>query len=312
MPETPDPAPTDKLWTEVTVRVAPADVDAVADVLRGIAGGVAIEPQIRALDGADFSYETLDEPVSVRASLPGSLAQPERRTLRQRLDALPLGQKLPRLQFVEVTDRQWDEQWKRDFGVMHIGRRIVIRPSWEEYERAAGELVITLDPGRAFGTGEHETTRLCLRALERLVRPGDAVVDVGTGSGVLAIAAARLGAASVVAIDNDPEAVMVAQENVEVNGLERYVRVVEGSLGGDLLKPHSADVVVLNISSVALEELADEVVAALKPGGYFVGSGFIEEARSDVLALLARSKLRMLGIESDGEWLSVMASAPQA
>ncbi|MEE8336810.1 MAG: 50S ribosomal protein L11 methyltransferase [Dehalococcoidia bacterium] len=312
MPETPDLAPTDSLWTEVTVRVAPADVEAVADVLRAIAGSVAIEPQIRVLDSADFAYEILDEPVSVRASLPGSLAQAERRALRQRLDALPLGQKLPRLQFVEVADRQWDEQWKRDFGVMHIGRRIVIRPSWEEYERATGELVITLDPGRAFGTGEHETTQLCLRALEQLVRPGDAVVDVGTGSGVLAIAAARLGAGSVVAIDNDPEAALVAQQNVELNGVERYVRVVEGSLGGNLLKPHSADVVVFNISSMALEELVDEVVTALKPAGHFVGSGFIEEARADVQRLLARANLRTLGMESEGEWLSVVASAPEA
>ncbi|MDP6605919.1 MAG: 50S ribosomal protein L11 methyltransferase [Dehalococcoidia bacterium] len=304
------PVPADDLWTEVTVHVVPADIEAVADVLRAVAGSVAIEPQIRTLDSAEFAYGTLEEPATLRASLPGALTPPKRQAIRQQLGALALEQELSPLRFEAVADRQWGEDWKQEFGVMHVGRRIVIRPTWEEYERAVGELVITLDPGRAFGTGEHETTRLCLQALERVVRPGDAVVDVGTGSGILAIAAARLGASSVVAIDSDPEAVLVAQQNVELNSVECCVRTVEGSLGGDLLEPHSADIVVLNISSTALRELAGDVVKVLKPGGHFIGSGFIEETRADVQQQLLRSSLRRLGVESDGEWLAVVASAP--
>lgn len=297
-------------WIEVSLRVPPPDVEAVADILRELAGAVALEPAIAASDDEDFSYEILDEPVLLRATVPAPFGSDERRALRRRLDLLVLSEKLPRLAFAEVADQDWAEDWKQSFEVQRIGQRLVIAPSWEEYERQTGEIVVTLDPGQAFGTGEHKTTRLCLAALERLIRPGDAVVDVGTGSGILAIAAARLGAGSVVAVENDPDAALVAYENIERNGLAKFVTVIEGTLGPDLLKSQTADLVVLNISSAVVRESMKEVLRTLKPGGFFVASGFIDETLPAVQRAAAAAGLRMLGVDEDGEWRCIVASAP--
>ncbi len=297
-------------WIEVSLRVSPPDVEAVGAVLRDLAGAVSVEPSIVASDDGDFEYELLDEPVLVRTAVPAPFGGNDRRALRRRLDRLVLSEELPRLTFAEVAGQDWSEHWKQSFKVQRIGRRLVVAPSWEHYQRQTGEVVITLDPGRAFGTGEHESTRLCLAAMERLIRPGDAVVDVGTGSGVLAIAAAGLGAGSVVAVDTDPEATAVACENVERNGLTKLVRVVEGMLGPDLLKSQTADVVVLNISSETMLHSLSEVARTLKPGGFFVASGFIDETLPAVQRAVASAGLRLLGVDQEGEWRCIVASAP--
>jgi ribosomal protein L11 methyltransferase len=299
-------------WIEVSLRVPPPDVEAVAEILRELAGGVALEPAISAGDDDDFKYEVLDEPVLVRATVPAPFDTSERRALRSRLDALTLSEKLPRLSFAEVSEQDWSEQWKQSFTVQRVGQRVVIAPSWEEYERQTGEIVVTLDPGQAFGTGEHQTTRLCLAAIERLIRPGDAVVDVGTGSGILAIAAARLGAGSVVAIENDPKAVLVANENIERNGLAKFVTVVEGTLGSELLKEQTADLIVLNISSAIVRDSMADVARTLKPGGFYVASGFIDETLPAVQRAAASAGMRMLGVDEEGEWRCIVASAPSA
>lgn len=297
-------------WIEVSLRVPPPDVEAVAEILRELAGGVALEPAISAGDDDDFKYEVLDEPVLVRATVPAPFDTSERRALRSRLDALTLSEKLPRLSFAEVSEQDWSEQWKQSFTVQRVGQRVVIAPSWEEYERQTGEIVVTLDPGQAFGTGEHQTTRLCLAAIERLIRPGDAVVDVGTGSGILAIAAARLGAGSVVAIENDPKAVLVANENIERNGLAKFVTVVEGTLGSELLKEQTADLIVLNISSAIVRDSMADVARTLKPGGFYVASGFIDETLPAVQRAAASAGMRMLGVDEEGEWRCIVASGP--
>ena len=297
-------------WIEVSLRVPPPDVEAVAEILRELAGGVALEPAISAGDDDDFKYEVLDEPVLVRATVPAPFDTSERRALRSRLDALTLSEKLPRLSFAEVSEQDWSEQWKQSFTVQRVGQRVVIAPSWEEYERQTGEIVVTLDPGQAFGTGEHQTTRLCLAAIERLIRPGDAVVDVGTGSGILAIAAARLGAGSVVAIENDPKAVLVANENIERNGLAKFVTVVEGTLGSELLKEQTADLIVLNISSAIVRDSMADVARTLKPGGFYVASGFIDETLPAVQRAAASAGMRMLGVDEEGEWRCIAASGP--
>lgn len=184
-----------KSWVEVSVRVAPADADTVADVLRYLTGsGVVIEPEIDPSDDVDFGYEVRDTSVTVRAFFDAPLPAMERRLLRRRLIEIPLVEPLPRLRFANVSDRDWSEEWKRHFDVLHVGERLVLCPSWHSYFPANGELVIEIDPGRAFGTGQHATTRLCLEALERYVQQGDKVVDVGVGSGILSIAAGKLGA----------------------------------------------------------------------------------------------------------------------
>jgi ribosomal protein L11 methyltransferase len=299
-------------WIEVSLSVPPPDVEVVADMLRELAGAVALEPSISVGDDEDFSYEVLDEPVLLRATVPAPFGSNERRALRRRLDALMLSEKLPRLKFEEVVDQDWSEDWKQSFTARRVGQRLVIAPSWEDYERQTGEIVVTLDPGRAFGTSEHQTTRLCLAAIERLIRPGDAVVDVGTGSGILAIAAVRLGAGSVVAVENDSDAVLVAHENIERNGLTKFVTVVEGTLGPELLKAQTADLVVMNISSAIVRDSMGDVARTLKPGGFYVASGFIDETLPAVQRAAAAAGLRMLGVDEDDEWRCIVASAPGA
>ncbi len=299
-------------WIEVSLSVPTPDVEAVADILRELAGAVALEPSISADDDEDFSYKVLDEPVLLSATVPAPFDSNDRRALRRRLDALILSEKLPRLNFAEVADEDWSENWKQSFTVQRVGQRIVIAPSWEDYERQTGEIVVTLDPGRAFGTGEHQTTRLCLAAIERLIRPGDAVVDVGTGSGILATAAARLGAGSVVAVENDSDAALVAHENIERNGLAKFVTVVEGTFGPELLKEQTADLIVMNISSAIVRDSMMEVTRTLKPGGFYVASGFIDETLPAVQRAAAAAGLRMLGVDEDDEWRCIVASAPSA
>ena len=127
-------------------------------------------------------------------------------------------------------ESDWRESWKKHFGVQRIGRALVVKPSWTQYRLKGGEIVIEIDPGMAFGTGQHPTTAMCLRALEELVRPGMRVLDLGCGSGILAIAAAKLGAARVLALDIDPNAVRAARENAAANGVEPAIDVREGTL----------------------------------------------------------------------------------
>jgi ribosomal protein L11 methyltransferase len=302
-------------WVEVAVRVAPADVEAVADVLRELSpAGVAIEPAIRTLDHDNFQYELLDAPTTLRISLARPLSTSERRALRRRLTALPLTQPLAPIRYTEVSDEDWAEEWKRFFGVQHVGERIVVRPSWEPYEARSGEVVIELDPGTAFGTGQHETTRLCLAAMERYVRPRMAILDVGTGSGILAIAAALLGAENVRACDTDANAVAAAKANVARKGIASSVDCRTGSLGlnwpWDEPAAASADLVVANISSVALVELMPEIARALRPHGWFIGSGFIDAGLAKVEAAAQESHFETTEVMADGEWRCLIAGKP--
>ncbi|MGE0228402.1 MAG: 50S ribosomal protein L11 methyltransferase [Dehalococcoidia bacterium] len=301
-------------WIEVVVRAAPQDADAVADALREVSpAGVSIEPAIRTLDHDNFQYELLNEPTTLRVCLAGPLTSHDRRALRQRL-AAAAAVPLPPIRYRQVGDQDWSEEWKRYFGVLHVGNRMVVRPSWEPYEAQPDELVIELDPGTAFGTGQHETTRLCLAALEREVRPGIVLLDVGTGSGILAVGAVLLGAESVRACDIDANAVAAAVENARRNGVQAAVDVRAGSVGADWpwdsFAAASADLVVANISSVALVALMEEMAAALRAGGCFIGSGFIETGRAGVEAAVRAAGLRTQDVLEDGEWRCLVARKP--
>lgn len=302
-------------WIEVVVRVAPDDVDAVSDALREVSpAGVSIEPAIRTLDHDNFQYELLDEPTTLRVCLAGPLTAADRRGLRRRLAAAASTGPLAPIQYRAVRDLDWAEEWKRYFKVLHVGERFVVRPSWEAYEAQPGELVIELDPGTAFGTGQHETTRLCLEALEGQVRAGMDVLDVGTGSGILAVGAVLLGAAFVHACDIDENAIAAAVENARRNGVHGAIDVRAGSVGGDWPWDEpaaaSADLVVANISSVALTALMTEMVAALRPGGCFIGSGFIESGRGGVEAAVRAAGLEPVRVLEDGEWRCLVARKP--
>ena len=277
-------------WLELAVEVPREAEEAAADILRRFAPrGVAIE--------------AAGECVVVRAWLPdGAGIARQRRAVRRALASLP---STVRTRWLREED--WAEAWKAFFPVLRVSRRLVICPAWRSYRARASEAVIRLDPGMAFGTGQHPTTLMCLRALEETVQPGADVLDLGTGSGVLAVAAARLGATSVLALDADPQAVRAARDNARLNGLEAIVRVEEGTLEGALgpsttLRTGPFDVIAANISPSAIVELAGAMAAALKPDGVVIAGGFSEERVADVAAALRAAGLTVERTLSDGDW----------
>lgn len=178
---------------------------------------------------------------------------------------------LTRLQSVDVPDEGWARRSQENLRAIRVGR-IVVTPPWDATAPAADDVSVVIDPSTGFGTGHHETTRLCLTILQRLPLAGRRVIDVGTGSGVLAIAAATLGAERVMAVDNDPEALRNAAENVARNACEGRVELIEAELGSLSLPP--ADVVTANLTAAVLERFADPLVRLMNPGGTIVLSGF--------------------------------------
>jgi ribosomal protein L11 methyltransferase len=332
--EPPTPAPPIDLppaeaerWIEVRVAVPLADAEAVADALGALAaGGASIEPTLLLDDRRDFEYELDDSaPAQVRAWLaapPSSEAGDDadaEQGARAAVDAalatlaLPAGVE-PTLTLVEPPD--WAEEWRRFYRPLRIGRRLLLCPPWDRPPPAPGEVTIVLDPGHAFGTGQHESTRLCLAALERQLVPGADVLDLGTGSGVLAVAAARLGAASVRALDVDAEAVGVARESAARNGVTGRVVAAVGSLGAswpwDAPARDSADLALANISQPVLCELAPDLAAALRPGGVLIAAGYLARDAPTVGAALVAAGLRTLRVEAEGEWRCHVAVAPGA
>jgi len=202
-----------------------------------------------------------------------------------------------------IADAGWADAWKIHFKPLRVGERFIVCPTWEEPGAGEQDLVIRIDPGQAFGTGHHETTRLCLEWLDHWQRnQADlnlALLDVGTGSGILAIAAGLLGVAEIVAVDIDPEAVAVAQENIALNRLTERVRLVQGSAAD---APGSFDVVLANIQAAPLVELAPLLTAKLKPLGSLVLSGILIEQKEQVRDAYAKQFLNLRRERAAGEW----------
>ena len=304
-------------WAEVSVDTSHEAADLVSEILQELgAAGVVIEDPallneyIRSglWDYTDLKESEETEVVRVKAywaldeELEGKLQH-----LAARLDGLTahgIDKGAGAVSWKAVADEDWAETWKEFFHTEKIGARTVIKPTWEEYEAKAGEIVVELDPGAAFGTGQHVTTSLCIRALEDLVRPGMTVFDVGTGSGVLAIVAAKLGAKRVEAVDFDTVAVRVARENVRQNGAEDVVRTERS----DLLKSVAgkADLIIANIIADIIVRLFGEVKGSLAAGGTMLLSGIIEDRLPDVVEAAAQHGFAVEKIEQEKGWAAVI------
>ncbi len=206
-----------------------------------------------------------------------------------------------------VDDEDWKDNWKEFFKPAKVTDRIVVKPTWETYDAKAGELVLEIDPGTAFGTGTHETTSLCMKLLEKYAACMEnlRVIDVGCGSGILSVAAALLGCRYVLGTEIDPLAVETARENVELNGFSGNVKVLEADLLHGV--PYKADVVVANLMHDLVIRLAPDAFAHLDAGGIFISSGILVEKRDQVAAAVEAAGFEILEIPEDGEWCAIAA-----
>lgn len=306
-------------WLEVKIKTEESAVEGIANVFHELgAGGVVIEdPQLIALyaqggqwDAHEFTEDILaDKEVEVIGYLPmDEDLMKKLEELKQELSYLQvmLGNVRAEVNVTEVQEEDWANSWKAYFKPEKIGKRAVIKPSWENYEPKAGDLVIELDPGMAFGTGNHATTALCIKLLEDYVKPGMDVFDVGTGSGILSILAALLGARSVQALDYDTVAVEAAVGNVERNGLKDIISVNRSDL---LDKAQGqADVIVANIVADIIKRLIPDVPARLKEKGVFIASGIIDERKEDVIKTLLENNFQIIEIKEEAGWVAIVAT----
>lgn len=207
------------------------------------------------------------------------------------------------LEMQNVADEDWAENWKKYYKPFRIGTHLVVKPTWEDYAAQKEDLIIELDPGMAFGTGTHETTNMCMQLLEKHLKDGMRVMDVGTGSGILAIAAARLGAKNILAIDIDPDAVKVAIENVALNGVEEQVRVVVGDLCKSEAMP--CDLAVANIVADAICMLFGPLTRHLEKDGLLICSGIIREKEQQVMNAATEAGYTLFDRIEKGEWVAL-------
>ncbi|HBH3690796.1 TPA: 50S ribosomal protein L11 methyltransferase [Clostridioides difficile] len=205
----------------------------------------------------------------------------------------------------QVNEADWANAWKAYYKPTKVGQRVVVKPTWEDYAMQDGDLIIELDPGMAFGTGTHETTSMCIRELEKYVNKDSKVFDIGCGSGILAIAAAKLGAKEVVAVDLDEVAVKVAKENVLENKVEKSVSVMHGNLT-DVIKD-KADVIVANIIADIIKILAKDVQNFMKEDAIFISSGIILDKVEEVKESLIENGFEIVEVQKLGEWSAIVS-----
>jgi ribosomal protein L11 methyltransferase len=319
-------------WLELSVDVDPEAVESVSELLAqyGYNGGVVVDqPIITGADGPEYTFDS-SKPATLRTYIPADERAEE---IRGRIERAlwHFGQIRPvgPLQIRSLEEEDWANAWKQHYTIQRVGQRTVIVPSWLEYAPEPGDIVLRLDPGMAFGTGLHPTTQLCLEFGESYVEPGMSIIDLGCGSGILAIAAARLGA-TVLALDTDPIAVAATRENAARNAVADRVTAAEGSLGSGANLDHwlgwdtqvpersnvptfqrsgaQVDLILANIIARVLAALARDMAAALKPAGTLIASGIIADREHEVAEAFAAAGLAPLERRQEGDWVALVYS----
>lgn len=310
-------------WTEVTVSTSNEAVEAVSNILMEAgASGVKIDD---ALDyqnlkpdryGEIIDLDTIPHVTSgaqVSAYYPETVFVPEiLPTIKQRVSQLSnfgLNPAPNEVSMTALSDEDWATAWKKYYHPVRVTRYLTIVPSWEDYQPAqSGELVLRLDPGRAFGTGTHPTTKLCLQALETVINGGEHLIDVGTGSGVLSIAAKAMGVGAVEAYDLDDVAVASAQTNLDLNPVAKDVKVAANDLLAGI--DTQADIIVANILAEIIIPLVPQARQNLKRGGYFITSGIIDDKFQTVLTALTDAGFQIAQHTQMGDWHGIVAYLP--
>lgn len=306
-------------WIEYSVAAGEDCVEAIAAIFHRMgSGGVIIEePRLDSLtrnpeNCADDSFSpdfVKHEAVVVKAYFPEDRDIMEE--LKQSLlEINEMFQVACTVSLSEVHEEDWEESWKQYYHTFRIGQRLVIKPSWEEYQAQENDVVIDIDPGMAFGTGSHASTRFCLNFIDQYVKGCENAIDAGCGSGILSIAAAKLGARQIFAMDFDEVAVRIARENVKLNALDEIIQVEAGNIIEDL-PPQQVDYIFANITAEIVSLLIPEAVKRLVPGGYMFCSGIIESRWPDVQSLLEAHSLVVEKTLQEGEWVGAVVRKSQ-
>ncbi|MFJ7991270.1 50S ribosomal protein L11 methyltransferase [Peribacillus frigoritolerans] len=307
-------------WSEFAIQTTNEAVEPVSNILHEAgASGVVIEDPLELVKERENVFGEIyhlnpddypDEGVVIKAYLPvNSFLGDTIDAIKESINNLllfdiDLGKNV--VSISEVNEEEWATAWKKYYNPVKISERFTIVPTWEDYTPVSSdELIIELDPGMAFGTGTHPTTVMCIQALERTVTPGDLVVDVGTGSGVLSIAAALLDAKRIQSLDLDEVAVQSAKQNVEINNVQDKVFVSQGNLLDGVNE--QADIVVANILAEVIMRFTDDVAKVVKPGGYFIASGIIQTKKQDVKEAIIASGFTVEETILMEDWVAIIA-----
>lgn len=305
-------------WTEITIKTTTEAVEAVTNILYDMnVGGVSIEDpkDFKFQKKNEYDWDFVEEEI-FNSGYDGVIIKTyitEERDvtddiniIKERINALKefgidIGDAIVELS--EVDEQDWANEWKNYYKPTKIGEKIVVKPTWEEYEKKEDDLIVELDPGMAFGTGTHETTNMCIQQLEKYVNEKSKVFDIGCGSGILAISAAKLGAKDVLAVDLDEVAVKVSKENVSLNNVD--IKVIHGNLME--VVNDKADIVVANIIADIIKILAKDIKNFMKEDAVFISSGIIHKKVDEVKKSLEENGLEIVEIQTLGEWNAIVS-----
>ena len=296
-------------WLELSIETPPEYVEPLTEIFHRYGeGGVAVE-QPGGFNPDEGESPPIPDRVVVKTYLPIDHTTDHRRSqidvgVRLVAHLAPVTELRER----RVSQSEWQNSWKEFFHVLRVGERIVVCPTWREYEAKPDEVIVHLDPGMAFGTGHHPTTRMCLEMIEQTVTPGDSVLDLGCGSGILSIAAVKLGAERAVGFEIDPIAVKAGRANIDRNRAADSVELIHGTLPSPRAPAGSFDCVFANISARVVTDLAARLVECIAPGGCLLVSGVIEKHMGGVTDALTAEGAIIERQEIDGDWVALLAS----
>jgi ribosomal protein L11 methyltransferase len=296
-------------WLELSIETPPEYVEPLTEIFHRYGeGGVAVE-QPGGFNPDEGESPPIPDRVVVKTYLPIDHTTDHRRSqidvgVRLVAHLAPVTELRER----RVSQSEWQNSWKEFFHVLRVGERIVVCPTWREYEAKPDEVIVHLDPGMAFGTGHHPTTRMCLEIIEQTVTPGDSVLDLGCGSGILSIVAVKLGAERAVGLEIDPVAVKAGRANIDLNRAADSVELIHGTLPSPRAPAGSFDCAFANISARVVTDLAARLVECIAPGGRLLVSGVIEKHLDGVTDALIAEGATIERQEIDGDWVALLAS----
>ncbi len=300
-------------WVEVSLQVDGEAAEAIAQQLqKWCHQGVSIEQADIEAGNYDDGEVPPAESLIVRGYFPNDADGEEKRfQIERTLGYLNMMLPMPQPQWKIVADEDWADAWKKHYKPVRLGEHIVVRPLWIDVELQDNDIEIALDPGMAFGTGTHPTTQLCLEALERMVTPSIDVLDLGCGSGILSIAAAKLGANKVIGVDIDQLAVDATIENAQQNGVADKIKAHRGGLDTVITSARRYDLVVVNILAKIIIAMCDEKLGeTVRPGGKAIFSGVIESQTEAVEEALRKTGLEPTARYQQGDWMLIEAQRP--